>query len=509
MTETVQVSGEPPPLQTQDASVGQVIGQRAVNDLPLNGRNYTFLARLSAGVTQGQQDTRGLGASGSFSANGSRPAQNNYLLDGIDNNANLVDFLNGTAYAVRPPIDAIQEFKVQTNNYSAEFGRSAGATLNATIKSGTNQYHGAAWEFLRNDKLDAANFFENAGGIPKGKYRQNQFGATVGGPIKRDKLFFFGDYEGTRIRQAIPQVSTVPTALERNSGYTNLSELLTQGGTRTDVLGRTFANGQVFDPSTTRAVTCGVPDTVTAITIPCAGSPAGTQVGFVREPFPGNILPAGRLDPNGIKLLNLYPAPNNSGLFNNYTNNPVLRNNVNQFDVRVDANLTEKDSIFARASFSDNPTFIPGPFSGIADGGAFYTGDQTATANNAALSETHLFSPTLVNEIRLGFNRIATTRVQPNGSTLGIPAQFGIQGVPQVASNGGLPGISIAGLNRLGGNDYLPSIEYSNTYQFTENLTKQAGKQSLKMGYEYHRLRFSNLQPPQGRGHLYIIGLYT
>src|SRR6185312_9268649 len=139
MTQTVVVTGEPPALQTQDASVGQVIGQRAVNDLPLNGRNYTFLARLSAGVTQGQQDTRGLGASGSFSANGSRPSQNNYLLDGIDNNTNLVDFLNGTAYAVRPPIDAIQEFKVQTNNYSAEFGRSAGATLNATVKSGTNQ----------------------------------------------------------------------------------------------------------------------------------------------------------------------------------------------------------------------------------------------------------------------------------------------------------------------------------------------------------------------------------
>ena len=125
MTQTVTVSGEPPALQTQDASVGQVIGARSVNDLPLNGRNFTFLAQLAVGVTQDQQDTRGLGSSGSFSANGSRPSQNNYLLDGIDNNANLVDFLNGTAYAVRPPVDAIQEFKIQTNNYSAEFGRSA------------------------------------------------------------------------------------------------------------------------------------------------------------------------------------------------------------------------------------------------------------------------------------------------------------------------------------------------------------------------------------------------
>ena len=146
--ETVIVNEAPPALQTQDASVGQVIEEREVKSLPLNGRNFTFLAQLSAGVTQDQADTRGLGNSGSFAANGLRPAQNNYLLDGLDNNANLVDFLNGTAYAVRPPVDAIQEFKVETNDYSAEMGRSAGAVLNATIKSGSNQFHGSAWEFL-------------------------------------------------------------------------------------------------------------------------------------------------------------------------------------------------------------------------------------------------------------------------------------------------------------------------------------------------------------------------
>src|ERR1700743_782016 len=302
--ETVVVNEAPPALQTQDASVGQVIEEREVKSLPLNGRNFTFLAQLSAGVTQDQADTRGLGSSGSFAANGLRPAQNNYLLDGLDNNANLVDFLNGTAYAVRPPVDAIAEFKVETNDYSAESGRSAGAVLNATIKSGTNQYHGSAWEFLRNDKFDAANFFENAGGLSKGEYRQNQFGATFGGPIKHDKRFLFMDYEGTRIRQAVPYTSTVPTALERSSGYTNLSELLTQGGTLSDVLGRTYAIGQVFDPSTTRAVTCGVPDPVSGITVPCGSSPAGTSLGFVREPFAGNIIPAGRLDANAIKLLN-------------------------------------------------------------------------------------------------------------------------------------------------------------------------------------------------------------
>src|SRR5438309_7613593 len=214
-TETVVVNAEPPALQTQDASVGQVIGERTVDALPLNGRNFTFLAQLSAGVTQGQQDSRGLGDSGSFAANGLRPAQNNYLLDGIDNNSNLVDFLNGTGYSVKPPVDAIQEFKVETNNYSAELGRSAGAVLNATIKSGANQFHGTAWEFLRNDALDAKNYFES--GLKKGEYRLNQFGATLGGPIRRNKTFFFLDYEGTRIRQAIPYVSNVPTDLERST----------------------------------------------------------------------------------------------------------------------------------------------------------------------------------------------------------------------------------------------------------------------------------------------------
>ncbi len=509
MTETVTVNAEPAALQTQDASVGQVIGQRAINDLPLNGRNFTFLAQLAAGVTQDQQDTRGLGASGSFSANGLRPAQNNYLLDGLDNNANLVDFLNGTAYAVRPAVDAIQEFKIQTNDYSAEFGRSAGAILNATIKSGTNQIHGSAWEFFRNDKLDAANFFENSGGVPKGEFRQNQFGASIGGPIRKDKTFFFGDYEGTRIRQASPSINTVPTELERSSGYTNLSELLTQGGTRTDVLGRTYALGQVFDPSTTRVVACGVPDAVSGLTAPCNGMPAGSQAGYVREPFPGNIIPASRLDPNAIKLLNLYPAPNSPGLFNNYAANPIVKNDVNQFDVRIDQNFSEKDSIFGRVSYSNNPQIIPGPFTGIADGSSFADGDQSATAINSVISETHSFSPDLVNEFRAGFNRISTSRVQPFATTYGIPAQFGIQGVPQVSSNGGLGSFFITGLTSLGSSQFMPSIEYSNTLQFTDNLTKQAGRQTLKVGFQFQDLRFSILQPPSSRGVWSYSGVYT
>src|SRR6202012_656378 len=163
-SQTVQVTSAPPQLQTDEASVGQVITQHSVNSLPLNGRNFTFLAQLAAGVNTPQADTRGNAASGAFSANGNRPAQNNYMLDGIDNNSDTVDFLNGTNFVVLPPVDAVQEFKVQTTYVSSEYGRSGAAVLNATIKSGTNSFHGTVWEFFRNDKLDAADYFENAGG---------------------------------------------------------------------------------------------------------------------------------------------------------------------------------------------------------------------------------------------------------------------------------------------------------------------------------------------------------
>src|SRR5579859_8164214 len=224
-TETVEVTTAPPQLQTEDASVGQVVNERNVNNLPLNGRNFTFLAQLAAGVNTPQADTRGNAANGAFSANGLRPSQNNYLIDGIDNNSNTVDFLNGTNFVILPPVDAIQEFKVQTADFSAELGRSAGAVLNATIKSGTNSMHGAVWEFFRNDKLDAADWFEDNSGIPKGELRLNQFGGTVGGPIIKNKLFFFGDYEGKRrVQGNTASGLSVPTAAERSSSYTNLSD---------------------------------------------------------------------------------------------------------------------------------------------------------------------------------------------------------------------------------------------------------------------------------------------
>src|SRR6266699_1156418 len=240
VTQTVEVSAAPPVLETQSGSVGQVVDSRSVNDLPLNGRNFTFLAQLSAGVNTPQADTRGNAANGAFAANGLRPAENNYLLDGIDNNSDTVDFLNGTNFVVLPPVDAIQEFKVQTSGFSAEFGRSGAAILNATIKSGTNNFHGTVWEFFRNDKLDAADYFERnilpngTTQTTKGELRQNQYGFSIGGPVLiphvfdgRNKVFFFGDYEGLRRRHGVPHQGAVPTLTERGSGataYTNFQE---------------------------------------------------------------------------------------------------------------------------------------------------------------------------------------------------------------------------------------------------------------------------------------------
>jgi hypothetical protein len=517
-SETVEVTSAAPVLQAEDASVGQVVDQRNVNNLPLNGRNFTFLAQLAAGVNSPQADTRGNAATGAFAANGNRPAQNNYMLDGIDNNSDTVDFLNGTNYVVLPPVDAIQEFKVQTSDFSAEYGRSGAAVLNATIKSGTNQFHGAAWEFFRNDKLDAADYFEDAGHIQKGELRQNQFGFSGGGPIIKNKIFFFGDYEGLRRAQGTILTGSVPTVAERSSGYTDLSDLISgQSGSLTDGLGRTMPLGTILDPSTTRAITTGVVDPVSGLT--------ATTTGYARDPFgtcPAttaaftlsgcglNQLSAGRLDANAIALLNLYPTPTSSALFSNYANSPKLFEHRNSFDTRLDLNFSDRNQLFYRFSYVDDPQFIPGIFGGVADGGGFQQGNQTALAQQSALAYTHVFSPNLVNVARAGLNYLHTTRVSPSATDLsGIPATYGVQGIPQLKENGGLPAFGINGLQTLGSNAFLPSDEVTSTFQVTDDLTKIYGKHTFKMGIEWQHVKFSTLQPPWSRGEFDYNGDYT
>src|SRR5450631_2208822 len=209
ISESIEVTGAAPLLETETSELGQVVDNKRVANLPLNGRNFAQLALLTAGTAPSEPGARDEGGFG-FSANGARSLQNNFLLDGVDNNSNLPDLLNETNYVIQPSVEALEEFKVQTNAYSAEFGRGNGAIINATIKSGTNSYHGSVYEFLRNEKLDAKNFFDPAD-QPIAPYKQNQFGATLGGPIVRNHTFFFVDYEGLRIRQAQTLTSFVPT----------------------------------------------------------------------------------------------------------------------------------------------------------------------------------------------------------------------------------------------------------------------------------------------------------
>jgi hypothetical protein len=533
-TETVEVTTAPPMMQTEEASVGQVVSEQQVNDLPLNGRNFTFLAQLGAGMQTPQADTRGNAASGAFSANGLRPSQNNYLLDGIDNNSDTVDFLNGTNFIVLPPVDAIQEFKVQTADFSAELGRSAGAVLNATIKSGTNSFHGAAWDFFRNRVLDAADWFEDDSPTPtKGEYQQNQFGFSAGGPILKNKIFIFGDYEGLRRLQGSSTRGSVPSTAEINSGFTNLSDILAAQplaaadttGALVDDLNRHFGQGTVMDPATTRLVTAGVVDPVTGI--------AATSTGYVRDPFglstcssgaktsgiysiaacPNlNQLPANRLDQNAIALLKLYPTPTNNAvtsLFSNYQVSPSLYEHRNAFDVRADFNPSEKDQVFYRFSYVDDPQYIPGIFGGVADGGAFQQGLQNAHSNQTAAAWTHVFTPNTVNVGRVGFNHLHTSRFGPEGSVMGIPAQYGIQGIPQVAENGGLPEMDFSGLSTLGSNGFLPSDEISQTLQLTDDFTKIWGKHSFKMGIENQHIKFDTLQPAFSRGNFDYNGTFV
>jgi Carboxypeptidase regulatory-like domain/TonB dependent receptor len=511
-SETVQVTTAPAQLQTSESSVGQTVDGRTVNNLPLNGRNFTFLAQLGAGVNTPQADTRGNAASGAFSANGLKPAQNNYLLDGIDNNSNAVDFLNGTNFVVLPPLDAIQEFKVQTGDFSAELGRAAGAVLNATVKSGTNSFHGAAWEFFRNDVLDAADWFEDNSGIKKGELRQNQFGAAIGGPVIKNKIFFFGDYEGLRRVQGNTFSGlSVPTVAERNSGFSNLSDLITGQGSKsnTDALNRSIPVGTVLDPATTRSVAAGAIDPVSGLIN------STNNIVYVRDPFGScpastknftlaacglNQLPTGRLDPNAIKLLGLYPLPTGGGLTSNFGSSPALYEHRNAYDVRVDLDFTQSDQIFSRFSWVDDPNFIPGPFTGVADGGGFNTGLQSAKSYQSASAWTHVFSPSMINVARVGVNHLLTSRYGPAGAQTGIPAQYGIQGIPQSTENGGLPQITFSGLTTLGSNAYLPSNEVSDTLQITDDFTRTYGNHSFKMGIEFQNVKFSTLQPAYSRG---------
>jgi len=503
ISEEVLVTAQSPLLQTGSGTVGETLKSDTIENLPVNGRDYTVLARLTTGVVPPQPGAR---AALMFAANGVRPAQNNYLLDGIDNNTSNVDFLSGVAYVVKPPIDAVDEIKVLTSSFGAEYGRAGGAVLNTTLKSGTNKFRGSAWEFNRNDALNANDYFAERAGVPKGEYLSNQFGLTGGGPIVASKTFWFADYEGSPTKRAQTWVRTVPTDLERNSGFTNFSDLISlqSGLIGADVLGRSYGRGTIFDPATTRQLTAGQLDPVTGL--------VAARSGFVRDPFPGNAVPASRLDANALKLMQLYPAPNQPGLNNNYVANRTNTDDTHAFDIRVDHNFSSNDRFFVRYSFSNNHKVRPSPFEGDGDGGGFSEGDEKVRVNGLAASHTHVFSPTLINEARFGVGREHTYRLQPNGDdTSNVPGRYGILGVPQQAGNGGLPLIRIGNqnLSDLGHASWVVSERFSNTAQFSDNLTKVYKSHAFKGGYMFQHIFFGSTQPPYARGEYYADGRYT
>jgi len=501
VVQKVTVSGVPS-LETQTSDLGQVVDHRTIENLPLNGRNFSQLALLTAGIAPAEpgaanEDTFG------FSSNGARSYQNNYLLDGIDNNSNITDLQTGASYVIQPSVDAVEEFKVQTNGYSAEFGRGNGAVLNATIKSGTNKFHGSVFEFLRNDKFDARNFFEQK----RGAYQRNQFGATLGGPVRIPHLydgtnhsFFFVDYEGLRLRQQRPLQEVVPTPEMRLGDFSAFIDYTTDAGVK-DCNGQPTYAGELFNARLTRhrkgdkGPLCGVP------------------FGYDPSGRPVNIIPSSLFDPLAVKLLTLWPLPNVSGNGGvgaiNYLTEPKVQENQNNFDVRFDHTFSEKDSAFTRYSYEVQPSTHPAVFQATGGGGnEASAGFDHNFYSSAAVSETHVFNPHLGNEARLGYNRIDARHLQFDFNR-NVSAQLGIPGVPFGPKNGGLPLLDFTDVGSIGTPLTLPSIQVQNTYSLSDNLTMTHGKHSLKVGTEIRREEFTILQPIASRGHLNFGNTFT
>ena len=445
LTEEVIVTGRAQLLQTQSADIGSVIDARQVRDLPLLGRRYSELAFLSPGVVAAPAGITSRGEDTFFNANGNYATWNNYTLDGADNNSFSTNLQERSPQVVQPPVEALSEFKVQTRTYSAEFGKAAGAVINASIKQGTNKYSGSLFAFLRDEALNANTWDNNRAGRAKGPFNQLIAGGTFGGPLVRGKTFFFGDYQSSRTERALSQTATVPTARMRAG---DLSELT----------GNMVATNAFVRPGCVDAV--------------------------------NKVISAGCFDPVAAKLINLYPMPNvpGAGFFNsNFISNGILNNNVDQFDVRVDHSLAAgRDHLFARYSFQNTnrnePPLLDDP---VASGD--FASDILNRGQSAVGGWSRVFGGTVFNEVRVSYNKVRSDVVHP---AFGIDAnsQYGIKGVPKDDRFfGGLPHMPIARFTRLGGPFFRPQFQDSQVFQFAENLTWQRGTHAMKFGVEFRR----------------------
>jgi len=460
VSENVVVTAETPTIQTDTSSLGEVVSTQQMTQLPLNGRDYIQLATLTTGVVRTSSGTNGntggssTGGLNSFVANGTRGTLNNFLLDGLDNNSN-----DNGGVVLRTNVDAIQEFKLQTNSYSAEFGRSGGAVVNAITKSGSNRYHGNIFEFFRNSALDARDYFEDPT-QKKASFKQNQFGGILGGPIVKDKLFWFGDYQGTIIRNPLTWVSTVPTLAERTGDFSDPSE------------------PTIYDPTT------GLP-------------------------FLGNKIPAPRIDAAAQAFMNLYPQPNQPGSGSNFIISPIEQDRIDQGDGRLDYNPSTRDQFFVRYSMSGRTDVRPAPLPGLANGGDSSTGNGFEDTYGAALGFTHTFTPRTINEAHIGFNYVHIRRGVPPSGTAFPPAELQVPGVPNDARVNGLTLFSPSGFRRVGDPRYAPTILASQERQITDVLTLVRGPHTIKLGAEIRWSQFNISQEAAPRGQFSFNGQFT
>jgi len=455
--QVVEINGAPPLLQTETSSLGTIETEKRIVDLPLNQRNFIGLAYLSPGANSGQTGANAAGgvfenerANQALSVNGLRVSNNNYLLNGVDNN----EFGLGGIIALPPP-DAIQEFRTEENSMSAEFGR-GGAAVNVVLKSGTNDIRGGVYEFLRNEKLDARNFFSP----DKAAFRRNQFGFFLGGPIFKNRTFIFGDYQGTRLRQEVTTINTVPTEAMRRGDFTERGDL-------------------IYDPLTTN------PDTFERALI-----------------NPGNplVIPADRINSVGQSIANLYPLPNLPGISNNLVLNNKRTNDQDSFDIRVDHRLSERDQFFGAYSFGNVDSHRPAT---LGDLGGDYCcpSDSKNRSHHFGAGWTHSFGPTLLNDLHGGAFRYVINGLPLNfgknvSQELGIPNS----NRPDDPNSSGLTFMEIAGFTPLGDSLWTPEFAVENIFQIADTLSWTRGKHSLKFGVDFRRQQRNFFQETSPRG---------
>jgi carboxypeptidase family protein/TonB-dependent receptor-like protein len=457
VTQTVEVTGAAPLLQTETSSLGTIESEKRIVELPLNGRNFFKLAYLGPGANQGATGTSaGAGSTDnnrpgiSLSVNGLRIFDNNFLLDGLDNN----EFGNGTV-VIQPPPDSIQEFRVEENAMNAEFGR-GGAMVNIVLRSGTNQIHGAAWEFLRNDRLDARNYFATS----QLGFQRNQYGGQLGGPIIKDKMFIFGSIQRSDIREEVPFISTVPTALMHTGNFSDLGNVN---------IPNPFAPGTFF----------------------------------------GTTVPGSFINSVGQNIVNLFPLPTRAGLTNNFIFNGKYKFDETAVETRFDYNISLKDRFFAHYAIATPDATNPSNFPNV-DGGA--GSGTSSTLNNRVQSVAgdwnHTFNPNLLNDLRAGFIRFRDSTLPIDfgsnaGNAVGIPnANHG-------GNSSGLTKINIGGYQQLGDSLWVPETIVENVYQLADTLSWTHGKHSLKFGADFRRQQRNFFQQTAPSGELQFSGQYT